>query len=301
MNRIAWIDWAKALLIISMVIGHYSAPDMLKQYIYAFHMPAFFIISGYLYKPKSLYKVFISFLVPLTLFGLINFCWAYLRMITKGEDGIPINHFWEIPTMFPGYWFIQTLFICRMLSGDLLGKVSKYVFLGGATISSMVILTEEWNLIKVNYLWVRHIISCYPFFAFGYLLKLFNYNIKRNSYFYILALAIYVGMTYFIGRCDVGEQIFNYSYFLYAIVAVISSVLFFHLCSKCPKNKIIEYLSEGTLIVLGVHRIPAAMYGIMHGHPLSWIVSMLITVTISIVLIKIICRRYPLIMGKVRF
>jgi acyltransferase len=49
---------AKALGIILVVIGHstYNAgyQDEVKKFIYMFHMPLFFILSGYFFKMKSL-------------------------------------------------------------------------------------------------------------------------------------------------------------------------------------------------------------------------------------------------------
>ena len=44
-NRIEWVDFFKAIAIIFVVIGH--ATGKFNQYIYQFHMPAFFFISGY--------------------------------------------------------------------------------------------------------------------------------------------------------------------------------------------------------------------------------------------------------------
>ena len=49
-NRIVWIDWAKVILIYLMVVGHALPCKWENQVIYAFHMPAFFIISGFLLK-----------------------------------------------------------------------------------------------------------------------------------------------------------------------------------------------------------------------------------------------------------
>ena len=42
------LDLAKAICIILMVIGHSGCPDYLHRFIYMFHMPCFFFISGYL-------------------------------------------------------------------------------------------------------------------------------------------------------------------------------------------------------------------------------------------------------------
>ena len=52
-NRISWIDWAKAIGITLVVYAH--IPDaMLKNEVFLFHMPLWFIISGFLFTPRSL-------------------------------------------------------------------------------------------------------------------------------------------------------------------------------------------------------------------------------------------------------
>ena len=44
-NRISWCDIYKGIVIILVVVGH--ATGKFNQYIYQFHMAAFFLISGY--------------------------------------------------------------------------------------------------------------------------------------------------------------------------------------------------------------------------------------------------------------
>lgn len=53
-NRNCALDIAKAICIILMVIGHSGCPDYLGRFIYMFHMPCFFFISGYLLNDKYL-------------------------------------------------------------------------------------------------------------------------------------------------------------------------------------------------------------------------------------------------------
>ena len=65
--RVKWIDVYKALLIILMVVGHSGTP--IVAYIYMFHMPAFFMVSGYLFNDQNdtfhfLKKKTISLLLP---------------------------------------------------------------------------------------------------------------------------------------------------------------------------------------------------------------------------------------------
>lgn len=45
-NRLSWLDTAKGITIILMVFGHTSIPQFASNFIWAFHMPLFFIASG---------------------------------------------------------------------------------------------------------------------------------------------------------------------------------------------------------------------------------------------------------------
>ena len=62
MNRINWIDWAKAIAITMVVFGHLpmERDNYLLRYITVFHMPLFFFISGYLTKTGRPVKIIIS-------------------------------------------------------------------------------------------------------------------------------------------------------------------------------------------------------------------------------------------------
>lgn len=46
------LDIAKAICICLMVVGHSGCPEYLHRFIYMFHMPCFFFISGWLLKDK---------------------------------------------------------------------------------------------------------------------------------------------------------------------------------------------------------------------------------------------------------
>lgn len=49
-----WIDWAKSIGIMLVIMGHYGMGDKIYgTFIYAFHMPLFFIVSGYLFAPPA--------------------------------------------------------------------------------------------------------------------------------------------------------------------------------------------------------------------------------------------------------
>lgn len=52
------IGIGKGLCIILMVIGHSGCPQLLRDWLYTFHMPFFFFVSGYLFSDKSLNSFF---------------------------------------------------------------------------------------------------------------------------------------------------------------------------------------------------------------------------------------------------
>ena len=46
--RLNWVDTLKGIGIILVVVAHYRLPTALDTYIFSFHMPLFFFISGFL-------------------------------------------------------------------------------------------------------------------------------------------------------------------------------------------------------------------------------------------------------------
>ena len=73
-KRINYIDYAKGLAILCVLLGHMEIHPILKNYIYSFHMPLFFILSGYFMKRAKLdkdtvIKNFKSIMVPYFIVG----------------------------------------------------------------------------------------------------------------------------------------------------------------------------------------------------------------------------------------
>lgn len=72
-KRNAELDVAKGIAIVLMVLGHMHFSKVLDHYIYAFHMPIFFFISGMLFKPRpvkdTLMRKARALLTPYFVFG----------------------------------------------------------------------------------------------------------------------------------------------------------------------------------------------------------------------------------------
>ena len=77
--RVSWVDYAKAIAITFVIIWHVSTRNYLSDWIYSFHMPLFFFLSGITLKANRRgYKAFIKKLVkrllpPYILYSLLYF------------------------------------------------------------------------------------------------------------------------------------------------------------------------------------------------------------------------------------
>lgn len=52
-KRINWVDALKGFGIILVAIGHSGCPQLLLHWIYIFHMPLFFMLSGLMFKDSE--------------------------------------------------------------------------------------------------------------------------------------------------------------------------------------------------------------------------------------------------------
>ena len=121
------LDLAKAICIILMVIGHSGCPDYLHRFIYMFHMPCFFFISGYLLNDKYLTNLktglwrkikgsYYPFVKWSVIFLLLHNVFAYLHIYDTSYSLKEISiKFVRILTMtgseqlLGGFWFLISL------------------------------------------------------------------------------------------------------------------------------------------------------------------------------------------------
>lgn len=116
-----WLDISKGIAIILMVIGHTSLPDMLSRLIYAFHMPLFFISTGFITNwnklsfPDFLQHKLHSLILPFSIYSVI----VLLILHSIGEINIAnwLRNGWQ------GYalWFIPVLFFAVILVKLIMG------------------------------------------------------------------------------------------------------------------------------------------------------------------------------------
>jgi len=111
-----WVDVAKALALVLVVIGHPVGDTVYAKYIYWFHMPAFFLLSGYLFRPLDSWAAFRVWLVKRCRELLVPYG-AYLTVITLVRYYFVYRYLHIIEASFLWKDLKEVLFGGRMIGG----------------------------------------------------------------------------------------------------------------------------------------------------------------------------------------
>ena len=123
-ERLDYIDRAKGILILLMVIGHIWQSGFVFDTIYAFHMPAFFVISGILMQHTKAHQKPFRQLCKGKIFAYaIPFLWIELLGVLTDimRNGITLNakgYLYNTLTCNfndPNLWFLVDLFLIELL------------------------------------------------------------------------------------------------------------------------------------------------------------------------------------------
>ena len=118
LERVAWLDVAKGITILLMVLGHTSIPMFLSNFIFAFHMPLFFIASGWTTKWEK--QTIISFLIQKILKLGIPFV-VYSSMVIFVAQSIGYKTISLRDVILNGWlgyalWFVPVLYFSQMFA-----------------------------------------------------------------------------------------------------------------------------------------------------------------------------------------
>lgn len=143
-QRYEWLDVAKGIAILLMMVGHTSIPDPINRFIFAFHMPLFFMASGFctnwtklsftdffLHKCKTLLIPFVVYSIIVLVVGVYTGQMDAKQVLVGG---------WA-SNCYP-LWFIPILFLSLLLTQIIVtytnGKVQLMVWFSLAAIASLL-------------------------------------------------------------------------------------------------------------------------------------------------------------------
>ena len=132
-QRVDWIDALKGFSILIVVIGHCSADclasntfpaytnviKIINDFIYSFHMPLFFTISGYVFYFSKSYE---KYKLKVLDFTIIYVFWSFFMWLSKFVMGSRINNPVTIEDLFKiiyqpimVYWYLYVLIIFYLI------------------------------------------------------------------------------------------------------------------------------------------------------------------------------------------
>ncbi len=254
-ERIIWLDYAKAIGIFCVVLGHITGNYELKSFIYSFHIPLFFFISGVFFSPnrylnyKSFFnKRFRQLLIPYFFFNLITYLfWLFIGR-KVGNDiyvnplkpflgifyGHLSNNFLE---HYPPFWFITCLFITEQIYFWINQKV-KDTFIPYVIFLFFIIGFIDSYLIKQTLPWgINVAFTAVGIYGLGNILK--KIIIKENNYFNLFFLIIMLLLTILISLLNIKIRfsIREFGNFLYFLIGAFSGIYFVLASSKLLQKK----------------------------------------------------------------
>ena len=338
MQRSRLIDTIKGLAILLVILGHISlTPTVLRIWIYSFHMPLFFICSGLTFSLCK-YDSFLSFVKAKTksivfpYFSLGILLWLLSNLLQTAihlyQGGSPIVWGFSdfVLSMLLGYrlhkyyfslWFLCTLFFAEIIFYFIESFVKRRLWIYFLTF--ILSIFGQWVVFLFARGWYLSLDLVPAGIAFISLGRLFRTVDERHKTTFrkvwLLPFALggsflscysnfkFAGMTdlYF---CDIGNPI------LYAVAAFFGSWFVIILLSNIGEIRVIEYFGKNSLITYVFQNsfcIPAATFitGIAGTHvellsdkTLQWLMIITITLGFSAVLIELINRCFPWMLGK---
>ena len=281
MPRINWIDVARGIGIILVIQGHALGADSYRHFIYAFHMPLFFFLSGLVFNYKK-YSLSVTFkksvkgiLVPYVLFAILFYViwWlqnAHFRFelfaFVKHMQGIIYansnNLFFNLVL-----WFLPCLFISKIAFAVLSSRLKSinWIILVLVTSSLLGYLSFVFLPNLTLPFGIESAFTAIVFFAMGSILKT-NYFEKINlipkskiTFILITALVICL-VAGFINFQLYGVQIdlrLNNlgNYFVFYIGAVSGIILTITISILINKNHMLEYIGKYSLALFVFHNL----------------------------------------------
>lgn len=330
-----WIDILKGLGIILVILGHLRVSHDLLNYIYLFHMPLFFFISGYLMDVEKynsinqlVKKKTKSLLVPYITFSIISIiCYSVFGEIDIDLSGTVLAFlegkrneiFYNVPL-----WFLLGLFVIEIMY-----FVFKKIIRNNIALLFLVILLNFVAVVVLKVIetpkWIWSIDTALYYLLYyqlGNLFKMYysKINIKNTFNKMTIGIIVFLCVSFNLILLISPDQIqFVYNYvnvkreflFIWLMFCGITGIVTYVSLSMFIKQlEPLEYLGRNSLIIFTLH-YPIGIwavdmlkvhlqFNIINSNVLS-IVQLIFILLILKPIIKIINENFPILLGKGKF
>jgi peptidoglycan/LPS O-acetylase OafA/YrhL len=331
MQRINWIDWVKAWCMTVVVFDHtpHDGSPFLLQFLAGTNLASFFFISGYLKKPsvsqkESLKKYAYCLFIPYLLYNAVFYpYWIGKTYIEQGGMPSITECLKPIIGTFLGQldssfscqlngvtWFLISLFIMHWITDFCNHQKNGKTWMLGISIIAMFLYGLNKYTHFAPYLPFHGLVRCIPFFFLGNLVRHYGYLektcLRKDFLIGISALTLSIILFYW----HINESNILIHITLYFIVCFFSVLAIIHLwrCADRFKSQIVIYISIGTMIIFGLHRMIIGILNFVFEKAfgisdISYALyqSVCLTIAIELILLPIIyiaLKNKPILLGK---
>lgn len=271
-QRIRFIDTAKGICIILVIILHSRILYGQLPELGLVRMPFYFTISGIFFKDyggllPTIIKKVNRLLVPFIFFYSVAYViHIALAKITHNPINVTFFQFFDPQTKWmvnAPLWFLIALFWANILFYLLLKNIRNILFIG--------IITSIICLIAIRYTGCQHYplplfldsaFACLPYYIFGAIIRrtkfLYPNQLDKFNILFILTLTTLAILVFHIGEkpyidfIGVETRGNPFAFYVGSIVAVTALLLF---CKTIGNIPIIQYFGRYSIIPLSVHII----------------------------------------------
>lgn len=276
-QRISWCDSARGLAILLVIVAHsFGDGNFIKNFIYSFHIPLFFILSGYCLKFNKnrcnlftilrnnfVHLIFPSiFIIVLCCFIRYGFRYDTVKVtflsIFYGNgllDSRFVDYFGIIPLYGP-YWFLICLFFSKIL------YILLELYLSNSNIKNIVyFLFLFLGIIIGKVMWLP--LSFDVVFVALFFLKIGNLYRKLedriHNDFYIVCFIIWFSFLLNGFTLNLAERYLPLGIFS-VIESICGSFVFIYFFKLFDKFWILNYIGKNSLMILIIHSIEIILF-----------------------------------------
>lgn len=264
-NRIEWMDSLKGMGIVFVVAGHTLWPNV-QHLIYMFHMPLFFLISGYLFKRKDtktlikqkLTSLMLPYLAYLIIFTAFEFKNLYFNSLHTSENIVLL-----IKNMIYGgqrlrgtlgvFWFVTVLFFSQIVFTALLNSFSERALgfiVFALYVASFALPFDEYT----SPLDIYVIFNALPYIHAGYIIKKHNINIS-SCISLILSALYFIAGIYFSKYFAIDMKSSTYGMPFLSMIGCVSVFSFLiHISKTIPDIKLLKDLGMASMTIMFTHQ-----------------------------------------------
>jgi len=186
-GHLPWVDRLKGIGILCVVAGHIYYENPFVEFFYLFHMPLFFVISGYLLRPQADLRAYVlrkarHLLVPYLCFLALLYPIDFYLKLTDGSPhtlkfflrllAAPVLGGKLLDETTNAFWFVTCLFLTQQLVNLLVVRLSKRLCL---TLMAVSLALAYAIILMAPRFWLpwglNVVLGAAPLFYIGYLAR----------------------------------------------------------------------------------------------------------------------------------